>query len=119
MVGLAVVLAQHDVRRLDVAVNNAVRMRFCQRFCGLRTDVDDLRRRHGVAFEFFRERHAVDVLHDNERTFWRFIDFINGADVWVIECGSKTRFAFEPLEVRFARSQFSRKNFDYDCAAEF
>ena len=61
-----VVIRDHDVLRLDVAVNDAVRMRVLERFCDLRGIAQRLlRAEHAALREALLERHALDELHDD------------------------------------------------------
>ncbi len=55
-----------DVRRFDVAVNDAVRVCFRQSVGDLQGKVENFMRTHLLAFEPFRERFAFDVLHHDK-----------------------------------------------------
>ena len=47
------------------------------------------------------------------------VEIEDGADVWMIQGRSKTRFALKTLEVCFSRGQLGGKNFDDEGAAQF
>ena len=78
---------EHDVLRLDVAMHDAVAVRFGYR-------VGDLRRRSLMRRRQFERRAcfkrsarvaSLDVLHGDEGTAVRFTDFVDRADVRVLE----------------------------------
>ena len=86
-----------DVCRLDVAVDDALLMR---RFEGVR-DVDgdfdhSIDGKRAFLNQLF-QRPAIQELHGDEGTAAFFGDLINGADVGMIQRGSRTRFAPETV----------------------
>src|SRR6185369_11000155 len=108
----------HDVAGFDIAMNDAARVCGGERICSLQ-------RYRQCAFE--RQRTTIhelphvfpfNVLHGNEVNAVYLVEVENGADVWMIEGGSEPGFAFETLEIGFARSQLGRQDFDDERAAK-
>ncbi len=108
----------HYILGLDVAVNDAARMRFGQCFGRLDSDIDDFSRSQRFVLKLGPERHAVDVLHDDERRVSLFVDFMNSTDVRMIECSSGFCFSEQPLLRLFVFDRFSRQDLDRDAAIE-
>jgi hypothetical protein len=79
-----------NVRRLDVAVNNTFGVGRIQR-------VGDLDGEREKGLHFYRsagdtvlQSHPVQKLHGNERTTVVLADFVDGADIWMVEGRSRT-----------------------------
>ena len=64
------------------------------------------------------ERHAVEQFHGDEAEAVGFADFVNGADVGVIERGGGAGFAAEALESQQGLARRCREKFQGDEAAE-
>ena len=76
-----------DVGGLDVAVNNAVSVRFGKRVGDLDGNVERLLRFEAAAFYFCRERFALDILHHDKAESALFPDLVDRADVRVLRAG--------------------------------
>ena len=88
----------HDVLRLQVAVDDAVAVRGVQsrRRCRA-SDLERLAHPERPAPQPRRERFAVDVLHDDEVAAAGVgADFVDGADVRMVEGGGRLRLAQQP-----------------------
>src|SRR6266404_4333918 len=86
-------LIEHDVRRLYVAMNNVAAVRFGERVNNLERELERLIERKRAAPHELLERLAIDVLHHEEEHIFDFIDFIDGADVRMIDGGCRAIFA--------------------------
>ena len=82
-------LGDKDVRRLDVAVNDPLCMGGVER-------VRDLDGKRENEFGFHRtpgdpmlQRHAIQELHGDERLPVLIVNFVDGADVGVVQSGSR------------------------------
>ena len=108
----------HHVAGLDVAMNDAARVRSSQRV----GDLDSNRKRaaqiQGPARDKLTHVLPVDELHRNEVNPLNIVEIKNRADVRMIERGCEPRFALEPLEVGFLGRQFRRQDLDHDRPAQ-
>ena len=93
----------HDVGRLEVAVQDALRVRGVQRVGHLRGDLQHLTQRHRTV-----QRRPVDVFHDEIPG----PDVVKHADVRVVQRGDGASLLLEALAVRAIEC------FDRDRAAE-
>ena len=78
-------------------MNDTPRMRFRQRFADLYSHVDNFIGRHRRLDQPGRERLTLDVLHDDEDRVAVLVDFINCADVRMIEGRCRPSFAKQTL----------------------
>ena len=81
--------SHHDVRRLDVAVHDAVLVRVGEALGDLRRDRHRLR--HGDALALAHQRaqlDALDVLHRHEDHLARLADVVHGDDVGMVEAAA-------------------------------
>ena len=108
-----------NIRGLDVAMNDAFGM-------GDIEGVGDFYRQIEQKVEFKRtardamlQGRAFEKFHHDEGMAVMLGDFVNGADVWMIESGSSARFAAEPFERLRVAGDVFRKKFQGDEAAEF
>jgi hypothetical protein len=88
----------HQVRRLDVAVRDALGVCRVQPVGHLHGDVHGLRRGHRPAGDLLGEGLASDVCHDDEADAVAFTDIMDGGDVGMIECRGRSGFAYEALQ---------------------
>ena len=88
-------LGDENVRRLDVAMNDAFGVRGVERIGDLdaesRTDVDLQR----TCRDAVLQRHAIEKLHGDERAAILLADFVDGADVGMIQRRRGARLAPE------------------------
>ena len=61
---------------------------------------------------------AVDVLHDDEDTVVFFADFVDGADVGMVQCRGGLGLVDQPLPGRIAPRATLGQHLDGDLAAE-
>ena len=87
-----------DVRGLDVAVDDAARVRGLERVGNLQRGIEHLIHAERTGREVVVERFALQAFHDDERLALLLIDRVNRADVRVIERGRRARFATETFE---------------------
>ena len=85
-----------DVRALEIAVNDATGMSERHRVGDLAAVLEHGLEREAVLRDQLAQRPAVDVLHHDEGVPVDFADFVNGADVRMIQRGGGARF-FEQL----------------------
>src|SRR5206468_3830990 len=76
----------HDVLRLDVAMDDARGMRRCQRAAGLNCDFEDLRQLYS-RIDVLTQRLAIDKLSRDKTRTARRADLMNGKDVRMIQSG--------------------------------
>ena len=106
------------IRRLDVAMNDAFRVRRIERigdFNGQRDGVFDL---DGAAIDAVLERLPVEKFHGDERASAIFGNFVDGADVGMIQGRGGASFAAETFEGLRVLGDVVRQEFQRDEAAE-
>ena len=110
-----------DVRRFDVAVNEALRVGRGQTLRDLVCHFQkESERQRTVAFEPRIEHFALEEGHHDERsTGGRFADIQNRHDVVVFDGRRGAGFAFKPVAVESVRREFGAHRLDRDLAAEF
>ena len=74
-------LGAHQVRALDVAVDDAAAVRFIERVGDLEADLDDLADRQRPLRDARRQQLAFDVLHDDEVGAGVLADVVGDGDV--------------------------------------
>ena len=79
-------------------MNDAFGMRGVEAFRDLDGQIQDGLHFHGVGADAMFQRHAVQIFHDDEGLAVLFADFVNGANVGVIQSRSGFRFAAETFE---------------------
>src|SRR5207247_519601 len=110
----ATVLAQEQVRGLDVAVDEAGVVRVLQPRTGLHSEVDDPRDRQAACV---CEGHAGHVLHDDERTRC-FAGVVHPHDVRVREPAGETRLAREACAEGLVVGELLGQHLDRDGSPE-
>jgi hypothetical protein len=106
------VARDHDVGRLDIAMNDAACMRRVQSRCDLRTVLERLRNWQRALGKHFVERCALDELHCDEGGAGVLVDVVDGDDVRVIESGGGTRLLDEPTASIGVGRCLGRQHFD-------
>ena len=107
-----------DVGGLDVAVNNALAVRGLQSFGDFDGEREQAFDVHGTAGDAMLQGYAVQKFHGNERLLAVLADFVDGADVGMIESRGGACLAAEALQrLRVAR-HFVGQEFEGDEAAE-
>ena len=90
------VAGDHDVGRLDVAVDDAVGVRSRKRGGDLSTRLERRRHRQGALREDPIERRPLDELHGDEGRARLLVDVVDRDDVRVVEGGGRARLLHEP-----------------------
>ena len=106
-----------DVRRLDVAVDDARRMRGVERIGDLHADVDDGSDRKRSAREPFVQREAAEQFHYEIRAsvgFGGLADVVNRADIRMIEPRRGAGFALEAGQMFFRGGQRGGEQLERD-----
>jgi hypothetical protein len=90
--------SNEDIRGLDVPMNYAVTVRRVQCIGNLNADI-----KHGFdvqrsAIYQSPERLPLKQFHCNERSPRRRVDFVDGANVWVVQGGSRFGLSLESAE---------------------
>jgi hypothetical protein len=110
--------SQHDVRGLEVAMDDTMAMSCVQRIGDLRGDAQRLIELQAPLFEASGERLAVEQRHDDEVRAPRLTDVEDAADVGVIEAGDHARLALEPDAGVGVAGDVWRQQLDGDAAIE-
>jgi hypothetical protein len=101
-----------DVRRLDIAMDDVLVSGGGQRLGYLRADVRDLGESEPPMLRQRVERVPFEILHCNERpAIVRFADFVNRADIRMVESGSGSCFSKEAFSSRHIVREIAWKNF--------
>ena len=90
-------LRQHDVARLQIAVDDAGTMRAIERGCDLRCTGERLVERQCAARQARGEGLALEVLHHQEAHAILSAHVVQRADVRMAQGADRTRLALEPL----------------------
>ena len=93
----AAVRIDHDVRWLQVAVDNARGVRCGERISDLRADTQRVREAHAFARDQVVEGLAFDQFHDDEGLAVMLANFVNRDDVGVIQAGGGAGFLQEAV----------------------
>ena len=109
---------EKNIRGLDVAMHDSLRVRRVEAVGDLNADLQELRNFDGLSVDAVFERLALEQLHGDERTAFEFADIVNGADVGMIERGRGARFAAETLDGLSVLGDVVGKEFQRDTAAE-
>ena len=113
------VARQHHVLGLEVAVDDAGRVRPGQPLGQLAADVQDLPdRQRLLGPNQVAQRRAIDELHDGEGQPGRLADLVDGDDVGVVERRGRARLLGESAEAVRDRGEGLGQELDGDVAAE-
>jgi hypothetical protein len=110
--------AHEQVRRLDVAMNDAALMRRVERAGHLHRQVDGLRDGDRAGLQQLLDALALAQLHHDERLAVVLLDVVDDADVRVVERGGELGLAVEARERRGLGRQPRRQELERDVAAE-
>jgi len=111
-------LRHHDVRRLEVAMNDPLAMGLVQRIGDLDPEAQNLGERQWAFAQAFSESLAFEVLHHQVIDAVLAADIVESADVRMRERGDRARFAFKSHAPVSVFGQFRREHFDRDRAIE-
>ena len=108
-----------DVRGLDIAVDNSLGVRRFQCVGDLEGNANDLIRGHGFALHHHAQRLPFQQLHAYVVPALVFANFVDRADVRMIQGRSGPRFALEPLKVGRIGCKIFGQQLQRDFAAQF
>jgi len=91
-------LRDENVRRFDVAMNDALGVRGVDGVRDLNPEVENLFDRDRVTVQVLAQRFAVDELHRDERRVVLLADVVDRADARMVQCGRGQRFAAKALQ---------------------
>jgi hypothetical protein len=111
-------LRDHHVRRLEIAMDDAVAVRGVQRVGNLDGVAQRLRHRHGASGQPRRQRLAVEQLHHEVLDIAGAADVVERADVGMRELRDRARFALESLARVRRRGEIAGQHFDRDETIE-
>ena len=107
-----------NIRRFDIPVHDALHVSGIQRVRHFDADLQQLLQVHGAPADAVLERGPVHELHGDEGMAGVFADFVDGADVGVIERGGRAGLTAEALEGHRIARQFQREEFQGSEPAE-
>jgi hypothetical protein len=86
-VSLARPKSSHDVAGLQIAVDNACRVRPAERIGDLDAVLQRVAQLQSLAPDQLAQRLALDVFHSDEISPIRLIDVVDGDDIGMVQCG--------------------------------
>ena len=107
-----------DIRRLDVAVDDPLRVGRIQAICNLNRQVQQLIRLKRLAFDAVFKGLSFQQLHGDEGPAFEFVDVMNGADVGMIQCAGGARLTLEAFQSLSIRGKALGQKFEGNEAAE-
>src|ERR1039458_928883 len=108
-----------NVGRLDVAVHDARRVRGIQRVGDVDTQRQNQLGFHGTSGDAMFQHHAVEKLHGDEHFAVLIVNFVDGTNVRVDQCGGGLGFAVEAAERLRVFAYVVRQEFERDKATDF
>src|SRR6185437_3625399 len=111
-------LGNENVGGFDVSMNDASAMRRVEGVSDFDRDVENLLERKGSVTDALLESRAVEKFHGEETALAVAANFINRADVRMIERGSGAGFAAKAFECVSVADEIIGKKFKRDEAAE-
>jgi hypothetical protein len=112
------VAGDHDVRRLDVTVDDSGGMRFGQSVGDLRRKANDAVDRHRTVGDDVAQRPPVDELHRDVRRAVLLGNVVNRDDVRVVERRGRACLTLEACESTGVAGELRRKHFDGDVTPQ-
>ncbi len=91
-------LGDKNVRGLDVAVHDPFRVRGIERIRNFNRECDQRFIVQRTSHDHVLERHAIQKFHGNEAQALVLANFVNGADIGMVQGGGGSGFAPEALE---------------------
>ena len=88
-------LGDKDIRRFDVAVDDAFRVRSVERVGNLNRQSEQNLRLHGSPGDAMLQRQAVQKLHDDERMAVLLPDLVDRADIGMVQRRGRLRLPLE------------------------
>jgi hypothetical protein len=103
-----------DVRRFDVSVDNTSRVGGVERVCDLNPQRQYLLDFHRLTAYSVLQRQPFEILHRDERLIALLTDFVNRADVRMIEGGRGTSLSAKSFERLWGMSNVFGEEFQGD-----
>ena len=113
-----IAVADEQVRRLDVAVDDAARVRRLERLGDLDPEVYDLLDRQRPLLDSLLHRQTLEQFHDDEGAAVLLAELVDRADVRMGQGGGEPRFALEARQPRRLGVVFLAQELDRDLAIE-
>jgi hypothetical protein len=107
-----------NIRGLNVAVNNAFRMSGIQRIRHLDRDLQQLIKPQRTAGNTVLQRLAIQKFHGDEMLALIFVNFVDRADVGMVQRRGRACLALEPFQRSAIAPHFLREEFERNFAAE-
>ena len=103
-------IGDEKIGGLDVAMDDAFGMRGVEGVGDFDAEIEQRFHIEGASGNAVLERHAIEKFHDDEGASLVLADFVDGADIGMIEGGSSAGFAAETFEsLRIADEIFGKK----------
>ena len=111
----------HHIGRLDVPVDDILRMCLRETFGNLDGDIDGIRYIDSplLRLYLFFEAFPFVVGHGDEELAFTLINFMNGSDVGVVQFRCGSGFVYKSIPGRFIACQFRWKKLQGDDTLEF
>src|SRR5208282_3171617 len=103
---------------LNVAMNDALRVRGVERIGNFYAQRKQCVQLHGAIADDVFQGRAVKILHDDVGLAVLLANVVNGADVWMVEGGRSPGLAAETLERLAVSGYIFRDEFEGDEAVE-
>ncbi len=110
--------ADKNICRLDVAVNNSAGMRCIQRVGNLDAEIEQLIELQRTALDAVLEGLALQQLHGDKVLAIGDVNFMDGADVWIIQRRGGPRLALEAFDSLRIAGKFRWEEFQCDKAPQ-
>src|SRR5215469_18006229 len=111
-------LSDENIGGLDITMNDALAVRGIQTVRNIDGDIEQPIGIYGTVINDVLQRHSVEELHRDEDPTVSLVNFINDADVGMIQGRRRTRFAAEALEHLRVIGKILRQEFKSDEPAE-
>src|SRR5271169_2642070 len=111
-------LGQHDVRRLQVAMDDALLMRLLQRLRDFRSDLQNLIKGQRTFRQALSQSLAFEILHHQEVGAILRADVVKRADIGMLQRGNGFGLALHALFQFGVRGEMRRQNLDGNDAVE-
>ncbi len=105
-------LGDEDIRGLDVAVHDPLRMRGVEGVGNLNGQGKNRVGLHRAIADLVLQRHAVQILHDDEVLTFALVNLEHHADVGMIQRRSCLRFALESCQCLCVLGHIVRQEFE-------
>ena len=112
------VVAYFDVRRFEIAMDDALVVRDFERFGNLASDRQRFVDRNRAGREAIGQRGAADELHDERHSGARIFHAVDRRDVRMVQRREQLRFAMKARQALRVAGDFRQQHFDRDVAVE-